>query len=145
MIDFSIDTSELTSGLTSAINEQAKRINYNAIYRGIGEVLQTAVEDQFDNEGSYFGKSWSSLAASTIKGRQRKGKWPGSILQVTGRLRSSFTYSLVGNTLYFGTNVSYAKYLHYGTKNMPARPFFTNLLNEEVKEEIRDVIYLSLQ
>jgi phage gpG-like protein len=146
MIDFSIDTNELTSGLNTAITDQMKKVNFNAIYRGIGEVLQTAMRDQFESEGAYFGKSWASLAPSTIESRRKKGNWPGAILQVSAAgLKNSFTHSLVGNTLVFGTNKSYAKYLHFGTKNMPARPLFTSLLNEEVKEEIRDVIYLSLQ
>lgn len=138
MIDFNIDTNELASGLTEEIEKQIEKINFTAIYRGIGEVLQTAVEDNFESEGAYFGKKWDGLKASTIQSRKRKGKWPGSILQVTGRLRSSFTYSLSGNTLSFGTNVKYAKYLD------PKRPLFSATLTEEMKDEIRSVIVKSL-
>lgn len=144
MINFNVDPVELNKQLAKMNDEVLNKIDLQRIYRGIGEVLQTTMEDQFKEEGAYLGSGWDSLAASTIKARERKGKWPGSILQVTGRLVSSFTYEVNGNTLTFGTNVEYAKYLHFGTKRMPARPLFSSLLTEEVKKEIRGVISRSL-
>ena len=144
MINFNIDPSDFNKSIEKLVDDAFDKIDFNKIYNGIGAVMQLAIEDQFQQEGSYLGSGWSSLAASTIKQRERKGKWPGSIMQVTGRLRSSFTYSLAGSTLTFGTNVEYAKYLHHGTKRMPARPLFSVLLTEDMKEEIRRVISQSL-
>ena len=145
MLNFDVNSEDFQSQIKKAIEEQQKKIDFNKIYRGIGEVLQTAMEDQFDKQGAYWGKSWTGLRPSTIKQREKKGKWPGSILQVTGALRRSFTYNVVGDKLVFGSNLEYAKYLHFGTKRMPARPLFAAFLTEEVKQEIREVIAKSLR
>ncbi len=145
MFNIEIKDNESNRLLKESIEIINKKIDLDKIYRGIGEVLQTAMEDQFDKEGKYLTNSkWPGLALSTIKQRNKSGKWPGSILQVTGALRRSFTYNIVGNNLVFGTNLEYAKYLHHGTKNMPARPLFARLLNDEVIGEIREVVIKSL-
>lgn len=144
MINFNINPDEFNKQLAKIAEESYKKINFPRIYRGIGEVLQTSINFQMEDEGGYFGSKWSSLAPSTIQQRQRKGKWPGKIMQVTGRLKSSFTYNINGNNLTIGTNLDYAKYLHHGTSRMPARPLFASLLTNEVKDEIRFVILKGL-
>lgn len=44
-----------------------------------------------EDDCGYFGYKWSSLVPSTIQQRQRRGKWPGKIMHMTERLKSSFT------------------------------------------------------
>lgn len=48
----------------------------------------------------------------------------------TGRLRSSITWRLESSplTAIVGTNVSYAIFVHEGTRYMPGRPFLTDAL-----------------
>lgn len=41
----------------------------------------------------------------------------------TGRLRSSITHQVEGDTAYIGTNVEYAAYVEYGTSKMRAQPY----------------------
>lgn len=145
MINFNINPDEFNKQLAKIAEESYKKINFPRIYRGIGEVLQTSINFQFEQEGAYFGSKWAPLAPSTIAQRQRRGRWPGKILQVDGGLASRFTYSISGNSVTIGTNVEYAKYLHHGTRRMPARPLFASLLTNEVKEEIRFVILKGLR
>lgn len=144
MINFNVNPDEFNKQIGKIAEESYKRINFPKIYRGIAEVLQTSIGFQFDEEGAYFGSKWDSLKPSTIERRRRLGKWPGKIMQVTGRLKSSFTYNINGNNLTIGTNLDYAKYLHHGTSRMPARPLFASLLTNEVREEIRYVILKGL-
>lgn len=144
MIDFNINSDDLNNQFGKIQGEVNKKIDLKKIYRGVGEVLQTAVNFQFEEEGAYLGRKWEPLAASTIERRKKLGKWPGSIMQVTGRLKSSFTYSIVGNSVIIGTNVSYAKRLHFGIGRMPARPLFSSMLNEETKDEIKHAILKGL-
>jgi HK97 gp10 family phage protein len=43
---------------------------------------------------------------------------------LTGNLRRSIHTRVAPPNAYIGTNVSYALFVHEGTKHMPARPFF---------------------
>lgn len=42
----------------------------------------------------------------------------------TGTLRRSETFRVEQDRAYIGTAIEYAPFVHYGTKYMPARPFF---------------------
>lgn len=46
----------------------------------------------------------------------------------TGDLRKSISHKYVKEekTAYIGTNIDYAPYVEYGTRNMPERPFLRN-------------------
>lgn len=47
----------------------------------------------------------------------------------TGRLRSSLTYEVEGDTVYIGTNVKYGVYQELGTRRMQAQPFLVPGIN----------------
>lgn len=47
----------------------------------------------------------------------------------TGRLRSSLQWLMEGRTVYIGTNVYYAKFVHQGTRFQSAQPFLVQGTN----------------
>ncbi|MBF0164838.1 MAG: phage virion morphogenesis protein [Magnetococcales bacterium] len=58
--------------------------------REVAGVLADDVEGAFEREvDPVSGVPWPELRPSTIQARQKKGKWPGKILQVTGLLAAS--------------------------------------------------------
>lgn len=122
--------------LNDFLHSRLKMLSAAQFINGVGELLLNEIANQFEEEGSRFGKPWEALKPSTIAQREKLNKYPGKILQVTGGLASSFTYKVEGNNIIFGTNKSYAVHLFYGTKNMPARPFFPTSLSDDVIEEI---------
>lgn len=57
--------------------------------------------------------------------RKSGGDWPLLVKHPNGGLRASIESKLVGDdTVVVGTNKKYAGYHQFGTKHMPARPFF---------------------
>lgn len=99
-------------------------VDMKKFYNDVGEILLNAIMQQFETEGKYFtGKEWEELASSTIMQRARKGKWPGNKLRVTGDLFGSFYSDATASGVTISNNVPYAKFLQYGTKFMPDRPF----------------------
>jgi len=65
---------------------------------------------------------WEGLAASTIKSRERRHKWPGKILQVTGALAASVHSTSREGEAIVGTNIRYGRIQQMGgTINMAAR------------------------
>jgi len=128
-----------------------KSMNYIRLFKAIGEVFKWGTMEQFRTEGKYFGGrkgtrsfgyKWFDLAPRTVKERTRKGYVPINILQQTAILRNSFTYSNVTTSGFlFGTNVPYAPFLHYGTKNIPPRPILPErFLPADFEDEIKDII-----
>lgn len=81
----------------------------------IAEVLRDASERAFQNEQDpETGNKWEPLAPSTIKRRQKKGKWPGSILQQSGRLAASVQSEHGKDYAAAGTNAQYAAIHQFG-------------------------------
>lgn len=79
MIRLDIDDRKLQRDL----EEVASRLrDLGPLMRELAGDLADAVEEQFAEEGV---PRWPPLAPSTIRQRARRGKWPGKILQVTGR------------------------------------------------------------
>lgn len=101
---------------------QGKISNMTEVMGLIGEIVQSSVEKNFEvggrysEDGSYKGgaRRWIDLAEGTKKARARKGKWPGPILQVTGRLAGSFHYNAHNDRVEVGTNVVYAAIHEFG-------------------------------
>ncbi len=56
------------------------------------------------------------------------GRYPGN---VSGNLRSSISYNVSPNALYFKTNNNHAQLLEYGTGKMMARPVVQTAVHEE--------------
>jgi len=58
--------------------------NRGPLMRQIAGDMRDAVEQNFEAEGRPI--SWTPLSAKTIAQREKKGTWPGKILQVSGKL-----------------------------------------------------------
>jgi len=78
----------------------------------LGGIMQDEIEENFDKQGRP-GK-WAALAKSTIRRRTKKGHWPGKILQVRGRLATSFQVKADNDNAICGTNVKYAAMQNFG-------------------------------
>lgn len=98
------------------------------------------------------GKKWAPLKPATLA-KKRRLKQSHKILVATGRMRSSMktpghpdniarlmtTRKPRKTTLFWGTNVPYAKYHMKGTPNMAARPFIVGPSNKDMRAIMRVV------
>lgn len=121
-----------------------RNADHSPFYNSVGKILKEAVASNFKVEGAYFqrGTSWMPLAPSTVAFREKHNLTPINILERRGGdagLSGSINYTANRNFVEIGTNLDYAKYLHFGTKYMPSRPIFPdNELPPEVIEDIAD-------
>ena len=83
-IEIKIDNKEVLTRL----QELASRgENLRPLMKNIAGIMATATEDNFKDEGRP--DKWIDLSETTKKQRQKIGKYPGQILQVSGQLASS--------------------------------------------------------
>ena len=83
-IEIKIDNKEVLTRL----QELASRgENLRPLMKNIAGIMATATEDNFKDEGRP--EKWVDLSETTKKQRQKIGKYPGQILQVSGQLASS--------------------------------------------------------
>ena len=142
--------------IAAALHDLAgKMSDMTPAMRSISLVLLAGIDEAFQRQASpATGTPWQKLQASTIARRTKLGKWPGKILQQTGRLVSSFTPD--DGPLYAaaGTNVVYATTMNFGAKagefgatqrgslipwgDIPARPFAE--ISPAVVEDVLDVV-----
>jgi phage gpG-like protein len=117
--------------IQSTLTKFFGNLNLNPVMPEIRNLIEYGIHQQFETEGKYFGGrlgslsvgyGWFKLAPSTIVSRQKRGYWPGKILQQKAMLVGSVSASSIGNEIKAGVNMEYAKYLHYGTDRMPPRP-----------------------
>lgn len=95
--------------------------------RNVGPALEVAavelaatIQASFDSKTSPSGAKWKPLAASTLK--RRKGRGNGA-LDLTGRLRNSFRYTVRGNTLrLYNTSGYFDPHQRGDRKRQPPRP-----------------------
>lgn len=97
------------------------------LLENIGAVLEANVQRRFDRQEDPQGNAWQPLAASTLKGYERKfkGNIPGSLLERTRRMRDSLTYNVDGGTVEVGFSDRKALWHELGTKRMPRRGMLT--------------------
>lgn len=92
--------------------------------RASATVLQRQVKKNFGSEGG---------GVSSVEGGKNsyESAPPGAFPSVqTGHLRRSVQQTPVESlSVVVGTNVEYARYLEFGTSNMPARPFLHRSLS----------------
>ena len=102
-IEIKIDNKEVLTRL----QELASRgENLRPLMKNIAGIMATATEDNFKNEGRP--DKWVDLSETTKKQRQKIGKYPGQILQVSGQLASSVSTAYDDNSAVIGTNLAYA-------------------------------------
>ena len=141
-IEIKIDNKEVLTRL----QELASRgENLRPLMKNIAGIMATATEDNFKNEGRP--DKWVDLSETTKKQRQKIGKYPGQILQVSGQLASSVSTAYDDNSAVIGSNLAYAAIHQLGGQTgknkkttISARPYLklTDDENIEILEAIED-------
>ena len=139
-IEIKIDNKEVLTRL----HELASRgENLRPLMKNIAGIMSTATEDNFKDEGRP--EKWVDLSETTKKQRQKIGKYPGQILQVSGQLASSVSTAYDDNSAVIGSNLVYAAIHQLGGQagknkktTIPARPYLK--LTDDNFEEIFDEI-----
>ena len=113
------------------------------LMRKIAGHLRDVAEESFATETAPDGTVWAKLSPLTVALRQRRGHWPGSILQVSGKLSASVTTDYGNGWAVIGSNRPYARIQHKGGQagrghkaHIPARPFLG--VSDEAEEAIID-------
>ena len=136
-IEIKIDNKEVLTRL----QELASRgENLRPLMKNIAGIMSTATEDNFKDEGRP--EKWVDLSETTKKQRQKIGKYPGQILQVSGQLASSVSTAYDDNSAVIGSNLAYAAIHQLGGQagknksvEIPARPYL-KITNEDQQEII---------
>jgi len=134
-IEIKIDNKEVLTRL----QELASRgENLRPLMKNIIGIMATATEDNFEDEGRP--DKWVDLSETTKKQRQKIGKYPGQILQVSGQLASSVSTAYDDNSAVIGSNLAYAPIHQLGGQagknkktTIPARPYL-KLTDDNFKE-----------
>ena len=139
-IEIKIDNKEVLTRL----QELASRgENLRPLMKNIAGIMSTATEDNFKDEGRP--EKWVDLSETTKKQRQKIGKYPGQILQVSGQLASSVSTAYDNNSAVIGSNLAYAAIHQLGGQagknkktTIPARPYLK--LTDDNFEEILNAV-----
>jgi len=105
-------------GVLDAFNRLLQASNdLSPAMRSVSRVLADAAERAFQSQSDpATGKKWDPLKPSTIRRREKKGHWPGSILQLSGILAGSIQSEYGRDYAMAGTNVPYATTHQFGAK-----------------------------
>lgn len=135
-IEIKIDNKEV---LTRLQGLASRGENLRPLMKNIAGIMATATEDNFKDEGRP--DKWVDLSETTKKQRQKIGKYPGQILQVSGQLASSVSTAYDNNSAVIGSNLAYAAIQQLGGQTgknkkitIPARPYLK--LTDDNFEEI---------
>lgn len=113
MIEARIEYRAVITALRNAAGDMA---DTRPLMRAVAGIMMRAVEDNFEQEGR---PKWKDLASSTKLTRSKEGKWPGKILQRSGRLAASIVRSSTSTQAQVGTNVVYAAIHNFGGRTKP--------------------------
>lgn len=106
-IEIQINAKPLRARLERLVQVLADPTPINA---GIAVELLSQTEQRFEDEGP----GWAKLRPRTIKAREKKGKWPGKILQVSNALARSYVSDYGRDYSQVGSNLIYAAIHHHG-------------------------------
>ncbi len=135
-IEIKIDNKEIEKHLLKLAD---KTKSLRPLMKNIAGIFSYSTEENFKEEGR---PKWKDLAEITKKKREKKGKWPGPILQVEGQLASSVStyYATIGS------NLPYAAIHQLGGQagknkkvTIPARPYL-HLDSSDIEEIIDTII-----
>lgn len=105
--------------------------------KSIGEQLLLSTDIRFEKEVDPSGRPWKPNSTFTISKKKRENKIQ-KILQSSGRLRASLSYSASADKVVVGTNVSYAAKHQLGQGRIPKREFLG--VSKEDQQEILLII-----
>jgi len=108
MIAIEFDDSKMQTAFKLLI---ARSIDLRPAMQAVAGVMAASVEENFAQEGR---PKWPFLQPKTEKAREKKGRWPGKILQATGALASSIQSDAGKNYAQVGTNKEYAAIHQFG-------------------------------
>ncbi|HBE44260.1 MAG TPA: phage virion morphogenesis protein [Deltaproteobacteria bacterium] len=110
MIDIKVDD----KGVIQLLKRLEQKMgDMTPVMRAIAGIMHDAVEQNFEEEGR---PKWKPLSPATIMQREKKGHWPGKILQASGQLASSINSRATSNSAIVGTNKKYAAIHQLGGK-----------------------------
>lgn len=116
MDDFAvrIQSDAISGGLAAVV---ARMADMSPLMYDISMILVDGLEEAFARQADpASGIPWPRLSDTTIEERQKKGYWPGKMLQQTGRLASSLVGDWGPTFAAAGTNVIYATTMHFGAE-----------------------------
>lgn len=147
-LDISFDTAHIQAAFARV---QALGLNPRPITRQIAGILADSSEQAFaDEKDPESGRKWTDLSPSHKQYREKKGYWPGKILQMQGALAMSMTTGYGPTKAWIGSPMVYAA-IHQlgGTSDMapgpaaiPARPYMG--IDDVARKEILHVIQNAL-
>jgi phage virion morphogenesis protein len=136
-------------GVIAALNELLRRGgDLSPAMASIGAELLSLTEGAFAAQGP----GWPPLAPSTIKGREKRGKWPGKMLQLSaGGLAASIQVESGADYVEIGSAKEYAAIHQFGGQagrghqvTIPARRYLPvsaqGELGAEARESILDIL-----
>lgn len=135
-VEIKIDNEEVNKKLLELAE---KGENLRPLMKNVAGIFAYSTEENFKEEGRP--DKWVDLSETTKKQRQKIGKYPGQILQVSGQLASSVSTAYDDNSAVIGSNLAYAAIHQLGGQTgknkkttIPARPYLK--LTEDNFEEI---------
>jgi len=108
MFEIKIDSKDALSGLAGY--EHSLR-DMTPLARGISMEFLSHTEANFAAQGR---PKWMGLKPSTIRQREKRGTWPGMIMQVTGQLAASYTPGHDSGSAWIGSNKAQAAIQNLG-------------------------------
>ena len=118
----------------------------------ISDILGSITESQFASESGPDGEPWKELAPSTIKQREKSGKWPGKMLQMSDaglassiQMEHGSDYAMIGPAKIYGRIHFLGGQAGRGQSvSIPARPYMPvakdGSLSETAKGDILDIM-----
>lgn len=139
-IEIKLDNKDVESKLL----DLAKRSeNLRPLMKNIAGIFAYSTEENFKEEGRP--DKWVDLSETTKKQRQKIGKYPGQIMQVSGQLASSVSTAYDNDSAVIGSNLAYAAIHQLGGQagknkktTIPARPYL-KLTDDNFEEIICEV------
>lgn len=93
--------------------------NLRPVMADIAQALASGTEKQFKDESGPGGK-WPDLSDTTKAMREKAGKWPGKMLQVSAAgLAASVQTGFDANSAFIGSNKPYAAMMQFGGTTSP--------------------------
>lgn len=124
-IEIKLDNKEVE---TKLLDLAKKCENLRPLMKNIAGIFASSTEENFKNEGRP--DKWTDLKDITKAKRKKINKWPGQILQVSGKLASAVTTQYDDTSAIIGSGLDYAAIHQLGGKagknksvEIPARPY----------------------
>ncbi len=108
MVTFGVQDAEVHQLIRQALERGE---DATPVMRVIAGIMHDEVEENFQAEGR---PKWPALADATIVQREKKGYWPGKMLQRTGRLAAGISQRATASQAIVGSNDKRAALLFLG-------------------------------